>query len=155
MSRYAKGSGYIDFVGAEEHFWRNETLWEAASSEPIEQVSLDALPWHDDGCNTLGSPPTWGALAEHCKRVWDADMNHPIICGPTGDIVDGMHRIIRTYIEGRRTIACVTLREMPPPDEVHPRVDFDGLKSTVVVRRNKEPLTGRGGNVGLRPIALI
>ena len=123
MSRYAKGSGYIDFVGAEEHFWLNETLWAAARKELAAEVPLDALPWRDDGCYTLGDPPTWGALAEHCKRVWEADLSQPIIREPTGDIVDGMHRILLAHLQGRATVSCVTLKEMPPPDEVRPRVE--------------------------------
>ncbi|MCB9779889.1 MAG: hypothetical protein H6742_15090 [Alphaproteobacteria bacterium] len=109
--------GYIDFVDGQAHYWRNETLWAAVAGLPAQDVALDALPWRDDGCHVLGDPPKWGALADHCKRVLAVDPRFPVIVGPTGDIVDGMHRIIRAFVEDRATVACVRLPRMPPPDE--------------------------------------
>ena len=48
------------------------------------------------------------------------ELEHPIILGPTGDVLDGMHRILRAFVEGRKTIAAVRLSEVPPPDRVRP-----------------------------------
>ena len=34
----------------------------------------------------------------------------------TGEVVDGMHRIIRAWLEGRTAIEAVRLERMPTPD---------------------------------------
>ncbi len=115
------GHGYIDYDGDRELFWRIETLWDAATGLAAHDVSIDSIPWRNDGCYILGDPPTWGAFADHCRRTLDADLVHPIILGPTGDVVDGMHRIVRAVLDGRTTIAAVRLDEMPTPDRVRPR----------------------------------
>lgn len=115
------GHGYIDFVGDEEWFWNIETLWKAAGSLDSTEQSLDELPWREDGCFILGDPPTWGAFADHCLRVSDAEFRHPIILSPTGDVMDGMHRIVRAFLERRSTLPAVKLAELPPPDRVRKR----------------------------------
>lgn len=113
--------GYIDYVDDEEHFWRIETLWRAAAVGPVVETALDDLPWKVDGCFILGDPPTWGAFAEHCRRSLAADCSFPIILSPAGEVMDGMHRIVRAFVEGRTTLPTVTLTEVPPPDRIRPR----------------------------------
>jgi len=113
--------GYIDFVGDEEYFWFIETLWNAAASLPTSPVRLDDLPWREDSCLILGDEPNWGAFAAHCARVRDADLNYPIILSPMGDVMDGMHRIVRAFLEGRDSVPGVTLAELPEPDRIRPR----------------------------------
>ena len=116
-----EGHGYIDFVGDEEHFWRIETLWRAAEGQEARSVALDDIPWREDGCYVLGEPPTWLAFAQHVARVHDANLEYPIILGPAGEVVDGMHRIVRAFMDGRGAIDAVRLPRMPPPDRVRPR----------------------------------
>lgn len=121
MSPPHPGHGYIDYVGDEEHFWRVETLWAAAAAGPVVETPLDEIPWREDGCYVLGDPPTWGAFAAHMARALRAALDYPIVIGPGGDVMDGMHRILRAHAEGRATIRAVRLRERPPPDRVRPR----------------------------------
>ena len=109
MTRPPEGHGYIDFVGSEEHYWKIETIWHAARDLPVRQTALDDIPWREDGCFVLGDPPTWGALAEHCRRALGADTAWPVILGPEGEVVDGMHRIVRASLEGRTSIEAVRL----------------------------------------------
>jgi hypothetical protein len=120
MTEPPKGHGYIDFVDGEEHFWKIETLWEAARGRSIRAIPLEEIPWKDDGCHILGLPPNWGAFAEHCRRAMSADLSFPVILGPTGDVMDGMHRIVRAYVEGKETVAGVVLENVPAPDRIRP-----------------------------------
>ena len=115
------GHGYIDFEGKKEHFWKIETIWEAARDLPVVETPLHEIPWADDGCHGLGDPPKWGAVAEHGRRALRVDAEPPVVLGPKGEVVDGMHRIILAYLEGRHTIRAVRLPELPPPDEVRDR----------------------------------
>ena len=103
-----------------------ETLWAAAEAIPARETRLEEIPWRADGCHVLGDPPTWGALADHCRQAMGTDLTYPIILGPTGDVLDGMHRLMRALVEGRETIAAVQLSEVPPPDRVRPLADEQG-----------------------------
>jgi hypothetical protein len=116
-----EGHGYIDYDGDEERFWFVETLWAAARAVPAEEVPLDALPWRADGCHVLGTPPTWGALADHCARAMSAEPRFPVVVGPDGEVMDGMHRLVRAAVEGRETVSIARLPAAPPPDRVRPR----------------------------------
>ena len=110
------GHGYIDFCDGKERFWRIETLWKAAEREAVIEQPLDGLPWRDDGCFILGDAPTWGAFADHCRRVADSELRYPIILSPDGEVMDGMHRIVRATLEGRKTLPAVRLKAYPAPD---------------------------------------
>jgi len=121
MTRPPQGHGYIDIVDGEEHIWRIETLWRAATGLEPRLVALDDIAWRDDGCYILGDPPSWGAFAEHVARTMGVDLSFPIILGPAGEVVDGMHRVVKAATQGETTIAAVRLDRLPPPDRVRPR----------------------------------
>jgi hypothetical protein len=44
------------------------------------------------------------------------DVSHPIILGPDGRVLDGMHRVARALLEGRLSIQAVRLVVLPEPD---------------------------------------
>lgn len=54
-------------------------------------------------------------LAFHCKKVFDADLDVPIIIAWNGSIADGRHRIIKALIEGKPTIKAVRMSWRPHP----------------------------------------
>jgi hypothetical protein len=105
--------------------WHVTTLWAAADglssrSVPIAEIrELDEVCWFSDA---WGKRPTCRAVAEHCRRVLDADATYPAILGPLDDnpraVLDGMHRIVRALLDGRGTIDAVVLPSMPEPDEM-------------------------------------
>ena len=121
MSNVPSGHGYIDFVGDEEHYWRIQTLWDAAADLPVQTVSLDAIPWREDGCHNLSHPPLWGEIAAHCKRSIEADLSYPIIVDQNWQVVDGMHRLVKAHMTGQQAIQVVQLTDMPVPDRIRPR----------------------------------
>jgi hypothetical protein len=83
----------------------------------VEQVAvsgideLDSVYWFDDG-----HLPTVRSVVEHFRLMREVDTSYPVILGPDGRVMDGMHRIARALAEGRETIAAVRLPSLPPPD---------------------------------------
>jgi hypothetical protein len=105
--------------------WHVTTLWAAARGLEPCPVPLSAIRELDEVCwfsDAWGKKPTCRAVAEHCRRVMDADLSMPVILGPLTDnpqaALDGMHRIVRALLDGRGTIDAVILPAMPAPDEV-------------------------------------
>jgi hypothetical protein len=98
------------------HFWRMEQLWTAAAGLPVREVRTRDLPGFDE-VRWFGGPleirPTCRTVAEHARDIYDADLAYPIILSPTGDVLDGMHRICKSYVQGIEKIDAVQLREMP------------------------------------------
>jgi hypothetical protein len=73
---------------------------------PLAALDLSAVIWQ--GANIL-------SLAEHCKKVADADLSYPVILDWNGEIADGRHRVIKALTEGRITVKVVRLMERPAP----------------------------------------
>jgi hypothetical protein len=114
------------------HFWRGEhgvdawdvdRLVERTGGLPVEQVQLaaidevDSVYWFDDS-----ERPTVRKVVEHVRLMQEVDPAHPIILGPDGRVMDGMHRIARALLDGRESIAAVRLPVLPEPDykDCHP-----------------------------------
>ncbi len=55
----------------------------------------------------------------------EANLSHPIVLSQDGRVMDGMHRVCRALIEGRKTIRAVRFEVDPEPDYVG--VDPDEL----------------------------
>ena len=72
---------------------------------------VDNVYWFDET-----APPTVRAVVEHLRLIEEVDMAHPIILGPDGRVMDGMHRIARAILEGRTTIRGVRFEHLPEPD---------------------------------------
>jgi hypothetical protein len=53
------------------------------------------------------------SLAEHVKRVQEADFSYPVLMDPHGFIMDGWHRVVKALVEGRETIKAVRFETMP------------------------------------------
>lgn len=62
---------------------------------PIAALDISGAPW--DECNLLG-------LADHVRRVNEADLSIPIILDNQGRIADGRHRVIKAIMQGKTTI---------------------------------------------------
>jgi len=60
--------------------------------------------------------PTVRAVVNHVRLINKVDASNPIILGPDGRVMDGMHRIARALLEDRRTIRVVRFAERPEPD---------------------------------------
>jgi hypothetical protein len=92
-------------------------LVDLAAGLPTEDVPLDEIEevdsvyWFDEK-----RPATVREVALHVRLTQEVDVSHPIILGPDGRVMDGMHRIVRGLLEGRTSITAVRLPELPEPD---------------------------------------
>jgi hypothetical protein len=97
--------------------WDVDRVVELASDLPIEQVDvaalfeIDSVYWFDDR-----QQPTVRKVVEHFRLVQEVDPSYPIILGPDGRVMDGMHRVARALLEGQTTIGARRLRVRPEPD---------------------------------------
>ena len=102
--------------------WHIAQLRKLASGLPQQRVSLESLKDLDENLwfSTYGEIPTCRAVAVHARRIYEADLDYPVLLSPEGEVMDGMHRVARAWLLGMTEILAVRFTEMPPPDEVIP-----------------------------------
>ena len=114
-------------VRKQYHFWPAEDGFDAWDVDrlialsrglPIEQVAvaditeIDTTYWFD-GDEEIA---TVRKVVEHARLIAEVDASYPIILGPDGRVMDGMHRVARALLEGRPEITAVRLVALPVPD---------------------------------------
>lgn len=98
-------------------FHRMHQFWELAKVLPVRKVRLseldgfDEVHWFGGSLNVL---PTCRAVAEHARDIYEADLRYPIILSPTGEVLDGWHRICKAFLLGIEELDAVRLTTMPP-----------------------------------------
>ena len=108
------------------HFWPGESgldawdvdrLVDLSRDLPVTAVDVSAIAdvdtvyWFDED-----QTPTVRRVVEHLRLIDEVDVTYPIILGPDGRVMDGMHRIARAMREGRATVPGVRFDELPEPD---------------------------------------
>jgi hypothetical protein len=108
------------------HFWpgdRGLDAWDVdrlvamSASFEVEEIpvtaiwELDRVYWFDDR-----EQPTVRKVIEHVRLIRDVDPTYPIILGPDGRVMDGMHRVARALLEEAATIRAVRFDVLPDPD---------------------------------------
>lgn len=89
---------------------------------PLDQIKeLDEPYWYQDETN----PPTCQSIADHMRLVQASDLRYPIILCTEGRLTDGMHRVVKAYLQGRTSVLAYQLPVLPEPDYVG--VDQDDL----------------------------
>lgn len=98
--------------------WDVDRLIELSGGLPVETVPLDVIGDLDTGYWFEGSAevPTVRKVVEHTRLILEADLTYPIILGPDGRVMDGMHRVARALMEGRPEIDAVRFAFLPEPD---------------------------------------
>ncbi len=98
-------------------FWRMDQLWELAEGLPVKKVRLSDLDGFDE-VRWFGGPrnlqPTFRAIAEHARDIFNADLAYPIILSPTGEVLDGWHRICKAFVQGIGELEAIQLTTLPP-----------------------------------------
>ena len=98
--------------------WDVDKLIELGNSLPVEEVAVDSVAevdtsyWFGDDF----PPHTVRNIVEHVQLIQELDPSYPIILGPNGRVLDGMHRIARALLDGRQMIKAVRIEVLPPPD---------------------------------------
>lgn len=72
---------------------------------------IDSVYWFDEP-----EEPTVRNVVEHVRLIQAVDVSYPIILGPDGRVMDGMHRIARALVDGKGTINAVRFQVLPDPD---------------------------------------
>ena len=109
------------------HLWPTEDGFDAWDVErlvaltrhlPVTEVPLSSIFELDRDYWFAGSGerPTVRKVAEHARLINEVDTSFPIILGPDGRVMDGMHRVARALLDGRPAIAAVRFVTMPEPD---------------------------------------
>ncbi len=108
------------------HFWPGEEgvdAWDVdrlirlstdlpVKSVPVAEIrEIDSVYWFDDWHR-----PTVRNVVEHWQLMQEADRTYPIILGPDGRVMDGMHRIARALVEQREAIDAVRFPVLPAAD---------------------------------------
>lgn len=116
----------LTIVRKQYHFWPGRSrldawdvdrLIELSRNFPVIEIDpasideLDSEYWFNEY-----QPATVRAVMEHVQLINQVDSAYPIILGPDGRVMDGMHRIAKAVIEGRPAIKAVRFEELPAPD---------------------------------------
>ncbi len=94
-----------------------QQLWDMAAGLPSKKVrvsglnALDEIRWFSERMQKL---PTCRAVAEHARDICEVDFQFPIILSPSGEVLDGMHRLCKAFLQGLEEIDAVQLDAMPP-----------------------------------------
>jgi len=97
--------------------WDVDKLIEASSGLPVREVSVDSVADVDtDFWFKFGPAPTVRRIIDHIRLIEEVDLSFPIILGMDGRVMDGMHRIARTILDGHSTIRAVQFVVEPEPD---------------------------------------
>lgn len=89
---------------------------------PLSEIrELDEPYWY----GSEGDTPTCKSIADHMRLVQSTDLAYPIILCPEGRVMDGMHRVVKAFLESRRCLLAYRLPTLPAPDFVG--IDPDDL----------------------------
>ena len=112
--RYAESNGVIRHVWDVERIWKLADKLEAVEMDIEKIVGLDQVTWFSPD----GDQPTIRIIADHARRIMECDLSYPPILTYDFRVFDGMHRIARHLMEGKKTIIVKRFEKNPDPDLV-------------------------------------
>lgn len=99
------------------YYWLSERLWELSKHFPIQRIAIDDIREFDQNCWFANdAAPTCRDVAQHAKRIMEADLAYPVILAQDGHLMDGGHRIAKAWIMGLTEINAVQFEVDPAPD---------------------------------------
>lgn len=98
--------------------WDVDRLIQLSSQLPRKHVPLSGIRELGEEWSGEGERPTWNAMVEHLRLIETADLSFPIILSASGAVMDGMHRVAKSVLHGRRDIEAVQFNTDPEPDYV-------------------------------------
>jgi len=114
-------------VGGDRLTWDVHRLVRLAKDLTPVDVALSDIKELDERWwfQTSDDPPTPRSIANHFGLMEQTDLQYPIILCAEGQLMDGMHRVLKALVTGRETVKAVQLDPTPPPDHIN--VDVAGL----------------------------
>jgi hypothetical protein len=101
--------------------WNVERLWELAKALPVNSIPISHIfsfnepVWFESP--SIASP-TCKQIAEYAKRIFEVDLSYPIILSASGQVMDGLHRVAKSWVQGLQEIQAVRFTRDPEPDLV-------------------------------------
>lgn len=94
--------------------WEDKKLWEATKNNPQEDINIESFLKQDNYWNIR----SFLELAKEMQLVLKADYSYPIILDEEHKLVDGAHRLVHAYLDGKTHIKGVIIRndQWPEPD---------------------------------------
>ena len=94
--------------------WEDVKLWEATKNNTQQDINVESFLEQDNYWN-IGS---FKELAKEMQLVLKADYSYPIILDEEYKLVDGAHRLVHAYLDGKTHIKGVIIRndQWPEPD---------------------------------------
>jgi hypothetical protein len=98
--------------------WDVDKLIELAEGLPVKSVGIDSISEIDTDYWFFDQSARHSVrdVVAHMRLIMEVDPSFPILLGPDGRVLDGMHRVARALLDGRSTIEAVQLSELPEPD---------------------------------------
>jgi hypothetical protein len=113
------GHSHTIFKHGKKHTWYVKRLWALSKNLPEFEYEISSFAgfeedfWFGDRIK-----PTIKNVLDHHQRCLNADFQYPIIISEDGLIMDGVHRICRAYLEGKKTVRAVRFKKNPEPDVI-------------------------------------
>lgn len=121
-----KASCVRSLRGNQVYTWYTERLWKLAADLPLFEFEVATFDCFDeDVWFGRRHKPTVNKILEHYRKIANANFDYPIIFSQDGSIFDGVHRICRAYLDGRKTIPAVKFIKDPEPDLIEDKKDTD------------------------------
>ncbi|MEP1209617.1 MAG: hypothetical protein ABJM29_01260 [Rhizobiaceae bacterium] len=100
--------------------WDVRKLLEKAAELPAVEIKLSTIAEFDENWwyQSDDDIPTCRSIADHFKLMESTDLQYPILLCAEGRLMDGMHRVMKAYCEGRTSISTRRFVTTPPPDYV-------------------------------------
>lgn len=94
--------------------WEDVKLWEATKDNPQNDIDVESFLNQGNYWN-IG---TFKELAKEMQLVLKADYSFPIILNEDYKLIDGAHRLIHAYLDGKTHIKSVIIMngQWPEPD---------------------------------------
>jgi len=111
---------FANTADGKRSIWKVARLRLLAAGLPTKSVrlqdisALDEVTWFGIEPDRL---PTGRRVAEHARRIYEANLDYPIILSRQGWVMDGMHRVCKAYLLGLQAIQAVQFEIDPEPDE--------------------------------------
>jgi len=115
---------FTNITDGVKRVWSVERIWKIAYNLPIKNVPLESISNLDEVSwfgNDPGNAPTCRNVADHARRIYEANFDYPVILSAEGWVMDGMHRVCKAYILGWKTVRAIQFTQNPEPDEIFGR----------------------------------
>ena len=103
----------------EGKMWENVKLWKATKDNPQEDINIESFLNQNNYWN-IGS---FKELVKEMQLVLKANYSYPIIIDKEHRLVDGAHRLVHAYLDGKTNIKGVIIK-----DDQWPEPDYDEVR---------------------------